>query len=145
MQLTSFEKEISNVILQRGKDYFSEGTVIDLQIMDNGQYFAIAEGKLNLLQKSPRINSLLRYGDYLVNDYAQDMIRLYHKAIEEEAKRSSNRNDYKTIASYISKMAKITNGKDPARLLTESLIDTYPKRPAMIDEPGKILHKKVFK
>jgi hypothetical protein len=99
---------------------------------------------LTLLQKSPGINSLLRYGDYLVNDYAPDMITLYYKAIEEVAKRSSNRNDYKTIVSYISKMAKITKGKEPARLLKESLINTYPKRPAMVDELGKILNHKVL-
>ena len=44
MHLTTFEKEIPKAILQRGKDYFSEGAVADLQVMDNGQCFAIVTG-----------------------------------------------------------------------------------------------------
>ncbi|MBN1414327.1 MAG: SWIM zinc finger family protein [Bacteroidales bacterium] len=99
---------------------------------------------LNLLQKSLGIHSLLRYGDYLVNDYAQDMITLYLKAIEVEAQRASNRNDYMKIVFYILKMAKIKNGKEPARLLTESLINTYPRRPAMVDELSKALNHKAL-
>jgi len=44
MHLTTFEDEIPGAIHKRGKDYFSEGAVTDLQVMDNGQCFAIVEG-----------------------------------------------------------------------------------------------------
>ncbi len=44
MHLKSFETNIPAPILQRGADYYHNGAVADLQIMDNGQCFAIVEG-----------------------------------------------------------------------------------------------------
>ena len=44
MYLKNFENDISGVILQRGKSYYKDGAVTDLQGMDNGQWFAIVEG-----------------------------------------------------------------------------------------------------
>ncbi len=95
---------------------------------------------LQLLQKSPGIHSLLRYEDYISGEFAAELITLYHKCIALEAQKASNRDDYKKIASYIVKMAKIKNGKEQARLLAETLLNMYPKRPAMVDELSKILN-----
>jgi hypothetical protein len=44
MHLKNFEPEISETILQRGKSYYKNGAVTDLQVLDNGQCFAIVEG-----------------------------------------------------------------------------------------------------
>ncbi len=44
MNLNTFENEISPVIFQRGEDYYFDNTVVDLQEMGNGQWFAIVEG-----------------------------------------------------------------------------------------------------
>lgn len=44
MRLTTFENEVPGTILQRGKSYYDNGAVTDLQDMKNGQYFAIVEG-----------------------------------------------------------------------------------------------------
>ena len=44
MQLNSFENEMSETILQRGKSYYKDGAVTSLEGMDNGQWFAIVEG-----------------------------------------------------------------------------------------------------
>lgn len=44
MRLATFENEIPGAIVKRGKEYFTEGAVKDLQVMDNGQCFAVVEG-----------------------------------------------------------------------------------------------------
>ena len=44
MNLDNFEREISPVIFERGEGYYQDNAVVDLQRMDNGQYFAIVEG-----------------------------------------------------------------------------------------------------
>jgi len=47
MNLDNFEREISPVIFERGEDYYHDNAVADLQMMDNGQCFAIVEGSDN--------------------------------------------------------------------------------------------------
>jgi len=91
-----------------------------------------------LLQKSPNIQSLLLYSNYLLKDYAPSLIPLYIDAIELAAERSSDRRGYQETASFILKMSKIPGGKEPARLLVARLIEKYNKRPAMKDELKKI-------
>lgn len=44
MNLKTFESKIPGEILKRGRDYFSDGAVTDLQDMNNGEWFAIVEG-----------------------------------------------------------------------------------------------------
>lgn len=93
---------------------------------------------LGLLQKSPDIHSLLRYSSYLVSDYAARLIPMFRDAIYYEAEKVSDRNGYRTVASYLLKMSKIRGGIEPARLLKNHLLEKYPKRPAMRDELKKI-------
>jgi hypothetical protein len=40
MNLKTFENKISDTILQRGKSYYEDGAVANLQGMENGQWFA---------------------------------------------------------------------------------------------------------
>jgi hypothetical protein len=44
MNLKTFESQISDTILKRGKSYYEDGAVADLQDMENGLWFAIVEG-----------------------------------------------------------------------------------------------------
>lgn len=44
MNLNNFKKKVPLAIFERGQGYFFDGAVKDLQIMDNGQCFAIVEG-----------------------------------------------------------------------------------------------------
>ena len=91
-----------------------------------------------LLKKSPDINSLLQYSNYLVKDYANELIPLHKNAIDRAAEKASNRKDYRQVASYILNMSKMPGGKQIARLLVNQLITKYNKRPAMKDELKKI-------
>ncbi len=44
MNLSNFKSKISPVIFERGEDYYHDNAVKDLQMMENGQCFAIVEG-----------------------------------------------------------------------------------------------------
>jgi hypothetical protein len=98
-----------------------------------------------MISKNPRIHELTNYSKYLVDDYASEILVLYKKAIETEAQRASDRKEYKRITDYIIEMANMGHGKKQAKSLTESLIDQYKKRPAMIEELSKVLKHPALK
>lgn len=83
---------------------------------------------------------LFYYGKYLVKDYPQQIYELCYKAISDNCAQAKDRREYKKVAKQISQLIK-WNGQDRAKALIEELKRTYPRRPALLDELGKIERK----
>jgi uncharacterized Zn finger protein len=90
-----------------------------------------------LVRKSGSIHTIIRYTDYLKDDYSADLIGMYKNAIEGAAVHTG-RHVYVELVDYLKKMAKLKGGLKAAKLLKESLLDKYKNRPAMKDEFKKL-------
>ncbi len=95
----------------------------------------------SLVKNYERIQYLIHYSQYLIQNYATDLIPMYESSIIIEAEHAAGRNDYRQIAEYIRKMSKIPGGKKHALKLVTRLIEKFNKRPAMKDELSKIKPK----
>lgn len=74
---------------------------------------------------------------YLLEDYFDDVNKIYMTFIEKEAANSNDRKQYKKVCRIIKEYKKIC-GNTNAFHLIEHLKQTYNKRPAFLDELGKI-------
>jgi hypothetical protein len=90
-----------------------------------------------LLKKNANIYMMNQYSQYLIKDFAAEMIPMYSSAICVAAEKASDRRNYQEIAGYLFRMSEIPKGKEPARLLADQLIEKNNRRPAMKDELGK--------
>jgi len=77
------------------------------------------------------------YAEKLVKPFKEEVIELYKKYIESIARDSSNRREYRIICQKIKRYTKIA-GKTKQEELINQLKDLYRKRPAFIDELGKM-------
>ena len=66
MNLNNFEDNISSVIFKRGEDYYFDNAVVDLQDMENGQWFAVVEGSYDY-EVDIRLDSNGNIQDYACN------------------------------------------------------------------------------
>ena len=77
------------------------------------------------------------YAEKLARNYKDEIIEIYQYHIKSVASASSNRRDYQGVCHKISRYGKIA-GKQKQTEMVDQLIDLYKKRPAFIDELGKI-------
>ena len=77
------------------------------------------------------------YGEKLVKPFKEDVIEIYKTLIHSAAKTSSNRRDYQGVCQIIKRYKKIA-GKPKQEEVMHELMGLYKKRPAFIDELGKI-------
>lgn len=84
-----------------------------------------------------RRTDIERYYSYLAEDYAEEAKGIYKKAILMEAAQASNRSHYKAVCRLL-KSFKRDCGKAETYELIEQLAITYKKRPAFLDELGKV-------
>lgn len=100
----------------------------------------ILEGKLwgRLLDFCNRQNSYISdYYTYLKEDYEDEAKDIYNRYILQEAKRSSNRNQYKAVCRKIKEFRKVV-GPEEADQLIAHLQNAYKKRPAFLDELSRV-------
>ncbi|KYD11534.1 hypothetical protein MXL46_04845 [Heyndrickxia sporothermodurans] len=77
------------------------------------------------------------YAEKLVKHYKEEVIEIYKEYIKDTARTSSNRRDYQGVCHKIRRYKKIV-GKPKQLELINELIALYRKRPAFLDELGKI-------
>lgn len=99
----------------------------------------LTEKILNYCKRNP--SSILKLTQYLMRDYEEEVNNLYIHYIEQEAEKSSNRNQYKKVCSIIKQYEKIGDAQKIQKLI-DSLSQKYIKRTAFIDELGKLNSRK---
>jgi hypothetical protein len=77
------------------------------------------------------------YAERLVNPFKEEVIEIYKRFIQSIAKTSSNRKDYQKVCHRIKKYKKIAGKPNQVELINE-LMGLYNKRPAFLDELGKM-------
>lgn len=77
------------------------------------------------------------YDKKLVKHFKEEIIEIYQKYIHSVARQSSNRKDYQGVCQKITRYKKLS-GKPKQQELISELIGLYKKRPAFIDELGKL-------
>lgn len=77
------------------------------------------------------------YAEKLIKPYKEEVINIYKKYIKSTASTASNRRDYQEVCYKITRYKKIAGKQEQSELINE-LIALYRRRPAFIDELGKI-------
>jgi uncharacterized protein (UPF0305 family) len=90
---------------------------------------------LAFVRDNPRY--IENYAEKLVKPFKEDVIEIYKKLIHSAASTSSNRRDYQGVCQIIKRYKKIA-GKQKQEEVINELNGLYKKRPAFIDELGKI-------
>lgn len=110
MYLKNFEDSISEVVLKRGKNYYEEGAVTDLQGMDNGQWFAIVEGNddYEVDIRLGKNDAILKYvwNCPFEGDICKHVVAVLYRIREEKAeklpeKRSTGQSNWKNLIGTV--------------------------------------------
>ncbi len=95
---------------------------------------------LALLQKENRLDNVLKYHSYLVGRFSEEMLQLYLPIFIAKGDSATDRNSYATLAGHMKKVIKdVPAGKERIQAIARQLIQKYPRRPAMVEEMGKVL------
>ena len=86
--------------------------------------------------------NLFHYGKYLAQDYPEQIYDLCYKEISKNCAEAKDRREYKKVTKQIAQLIK-WKGNDTAKALIDELKQTYPRRPALLDELGKV-EKKLY-
>ncbi|WP_421383190.1 SWIM zinc finger family protein [Bacillus salacetis] len=90
---------------------------------------------LEFVRDNPRY--IEEYAGKLEKDYKEEVIEIYTKYILEEAKSASNRSNYREVCRKLNRFKKVA-GKPQQVGVIEALMDLYKRKPAFLDELGKI-------
>lgn len=77
------------------------------------------------------------YAERLVDQFKEEVIEIYKRCIHTKARTSSNRREYQRVCHIIKKYKKIAGKPNQVELINE-LMGLYNKRPAFLDELGKM-------
>lgn len=100
------------------------------------------ENLLRLIPESPREDILSQVHPYLAGRYPKEMLAFYLSVLEKMADEAGNRGQYNELAQLMIKIKKdIEGSRDMMNVMAQSLIDKYPRRPAMREELGRVMKK----
>lgn len=102
----------------------------------------VAENEKKRLLEDVQDNpyDLFYYGKFLVKDYPDQIYELCYRMIMDNCSQAKDRREYKKVAKQISQLIK-WKGTDTAKKLITQLKQNYPRRPALLDELGKVAKK----
>ena len=92
---------------------------------------------LELVKKSPDLNTIERYEKYLSKNYAIEIIDLYAIAVIKYMKNSMGRDHYQNACKYLRKIIKL-GARDKANEIITFFRAEYPKRKALMEELSKV-------
>jgi len=92
---------------------------------------------LELVKKSPDLNTIDRYEKHLSKNYSKEIIELYANGILNYMKNSMGRDHYQNACRYIRKIIKM-GGRDKANGIISYLRAEYPKRKALMEELDRV-------
>lgn len=79
---------------------------------------------------------LFNYGEYLAEDYPEQLYELCYNVIRNNCAQAKDRREYRKVTSQIKQLIK-WKGNEKAKILIEELKQTYKRRPALLDELSK--------
>lgn len=93
------------------------------------------EGETDLLMERVRLHpeTVFSYGNMLARTYKNEIFELCIAVIRERAEQSNNRKEYQRLCALIESLAEF-GGQGEARSLIIEFRQTYPRRPALLDE-----------
>jgi len=92
---------------------------------------------LELVKKTPDLNTIDHYEKYLSKHYANEIVELYATGILKYMKNSMGRDHYQNACRYIRKIIKL-GARDKANEIISYLRTEYPKRKALMEELDKV-------
>jgi len=92
---------------------------------------------LELVKKSPSLDNIERYEEFLSKDYSNELVELYKKGILDYLKSNMGRSHYQNACKYIRRIIKL-GARQKANEVISYLKVEYRKRKALIEELGKI-------
>ncbi|HOY31566.1 MAG TPA: SWIM zinc finger family protein [Bacteroidales bacterium] len=92
---------------------------------------------LELVKKSPDLNTIDHYEKYLSKNYSDEIVELYTNGIIKYMKNSMGRDHYQNACRYIRKIIKI-GARNKANEIISYLRTEYPKRKALMEELARI-------
>ncbi len=92
---------------------------------------------LELVKKSPDLNTIDQYEKYLSKQYANETVELYTSGIYKYIKNNIGRDHYKNACRYIRKIIKL-GAREKANEIISCLRTEYPQRRALMEELQKV-------
>jgi hypothetical protein len=92
---------------------------------------------LELVKKTPNLNTIDHYEKYLSKNYSNEIVELYSIGIMKYMKNSMGRDHYQNACRYIRKIIKL-GARDKANEIISYLRNEYPKRKALMEELDKV-------
>ncbi len=92
---------------------------------------------LELVKKTPDLNTIDHYEKYLSKNYSNEIVELYANGILKYMKNSMGRDHYQNACRYIRKIIKL-GARDKANEIISFLRTEYPKRKALMEELDKV-------
>ena len=80
---------------------------------------------------------LEKYSEILSENYASELVQMFKESLEESVKEVNSRPQYAELAKHLENLSKIPVGKAAALTIRDEWVETYRKRPAMVDELKK--------
>lgn len=84
-----------------------------------------------------RPETVFQYGDTLALQYGDEVFSLCSAVIREASKGISNRKHYQRLCELLRSLIKF-GGSAQAKILIDELYEAYPRRPALLEELGRI-------
>ncbi len=121
---------LENILNEFEKSTYQREVYIQILIEEN-----LTERILHYCQRNPQ--SVIQLHKYLVKDYMGELNDLFVTLIRTTAKEVSNRSGYKKVCGVIKLYQKVCGDISAHRIISE-MKQSYPRRPAFLDELAKI-------
>ncbi|NCB46567.1 hypothetical protein EOM81_06090 [bacterium] len=92
---------------------------------------------LELVKKSPDLNTIDHYEKYISKHYTNEIVELYETGVLKYMKNSMGRDHYQNACRYIRKIIKL-GAREKANEIISFLRNEYPKRKALMEELDKV-------
>lgn len=92
---------------------------------------------LELVKKSPDLNTIDHYEKYLSKNYTSEIVDLYANAVIKYMKNSIGRDHYQNACKYLRRIIKL-GARDKANEIISFFRAEYPKRKALMEELNKV-------
>ena len=93
---------------------------------------------LKLLQNNPELTLLQTYSEHLADEYPDEVLVLYGRALRDYAKQNTGRKYYRQIVRTLNGLRNLPGGAEFVQDLVAEFRETYTRRPAMQEELGKV-------
>ncbi len=95
------------------------------------------ERLLELVKKTPDLNTIDHYEKYLSKQFTNEIVELYATGVLKYMKNSTGRDHYQNACRYIRKIIKL-GARKKANEIISSLRNEYPRRKALMEELDKV-------